>query len=180
MIERLNISKAILVVVDLQEAFAGAISDFEKIVQRAVIAVHGCAALGIPIVATEQVPAKLGKTVEPLRNALGGVHPLEKTAFSACGAPGFMEGLGNRSQILLCGIETHICVQQTALDLLAQNRRVQILIDAVGSRSPHDREAGLQKLWAAGAIPSSVEMALFELMGDSRHEQFRAIQKLVK
>jgi nicotinamidase-related amidase len=136
--------------------------------------------LGIPIIATEQVPAKLGKTVEPLRSALGSVPPLEKTAFSACGAPGFMEGLSHRSQILLCGIETHICVQQTALDLLAINRQIHILADAIGSRFSADCDAGLQKLWAAGAVPSSVEMALFELMGDSRHEQFRVIQKLVK
>jgi nicotinamidase-related amidase len=82
--------------------------------------------------------------------------------------------------VLLCGIETHICVNQTAHDLLSMNRQVHLLMDAIGARFPIDHMAGREKMFSAGVIASSVELALFEFMGDSRHEQFRAIQKLVK
>ena len=178
--QQLNFSRAVLVVVDLQKAFAPAIPDFDEITRRAAIMIQGCKVLGIPVIATEQVPAKLGETVEPVRSALGDIRPLEKTAFSACAAAGFAEQLANRDQVLLCGIETHICVNQTAHDLLAMNRQVHLMIDVIGSRFARDHEAGRLKMFAAGVIPSSVEMALFEMMSDARHEQFRTIQKLVK
>jgi nicotinamidase-related amidase len=178
--ERLNLSRAILVIVDLQKAFATAIPNFEAIAQRATIMVQGCKLLGVPIIATEQVPEKLGETVAPVRSALGDLRPLPKTAFSACNAEGFAEQLAMRDQILLCGIETHICVNQTALDLLSMNRQVHLLTDAIGSRFPQDHQAGQTRMFSAGVIASSVELALFELMRDSRHEHFRAIQKLVK
>lgn len=177
---QLDATKAVLLVVDLQTAFAPAISDFEKIVARAAMMVQACMLLGVPIIATEQVPAKLGATAEPLRTALAETKPLEKSVFSACRAKGFAEQLGKRSQILLCGIETHICVNQTAHDLLEMGMQAHLLMDAVGSRHAIDREAGLKKMFGAGVIASSVEMALFEMMGDATHPQFRAIQKLVK
>jgi nicotinamidase-related amidase len=178
--ERLNLSRAILVIVDLQKAFATAIPDFDAIAQRVTIMVRGCKLLGVPIIATEQVPEKLGETIDTVRSALGDVRPLAKTAFSARYAQGFTEQLATRDQILLCGIETHICVNQTALDLLSMNRQVHLLMDAIGSRFPNDHQAGQTKMFSAGVFASSVELALFELMRDSQHEHFRAIQKLVK
>ena len=178
--ERLNLSRAILVIVDLQKAFASAIPNFEAIAHRAAIVVQGCRLLGMPIIASEQVPEKLGETVDPVRTVLGDVRPLSKTSFSACDAEGFTQQLATRDQILLCGIETHICVNQTALDLLSMNRQVHLLTDAIGSRFPLDHQAGQTRMFAAGVIASSVELALFELTRDSRHEHFRAIQKLVK
>jgi nicotinamidase-related amidase len=165
-------------VVDLQTAFASAIPDFAEIVRRAAIMVQGCKLLGVPVMATEQVPAKLGATAEPLRAALGDTVPVEKTAFSAYGA--VANQLAGRSQVMLCGIETHVCVNQTVHDLLAAGVQVHLLIDAIGSRFPRDRDSGFEKMFKAGAIASSVEMALFEMMRDSRHEQFRDIQRLIK
>lgn len=180
MIERLNISRTALVVVDLQSAFAKAISDFERIVERAGVIMQGCQLLGIPVIVTEQVPEKLGQTVGPLQMALGETKPLTKTTFSAVGAPGFVEQLAGRDQILLCGIETHSCIHQTALDLRIMGKDVHLLTDALGSRSSRDHEAALTKMFSCGALASTVEMALFELMADSQNEHFRAIQRLIK
>ncbi|HWB53470.1 MAG TPA: isochorismatase family protein [Tepidisphaeraceae bacterium] len=174
----LSPEKAVLLVVDLQTAFAAAIPEFSELVNRASVMVRGCKLLGIPVAATEQVPAKLGSTAEPLRAVLADITPIEKTIFSAY--PAAASQLKDRSQIILCGIETHICINQTAHDLLAAGMQVHLLVDAIGSRFPHDREAGLNKMFKAGAIPSTVELALFEMMRDSKHEHFRAIQKLVK
>jgi hypothetical protein len=111
-----------------------------------------------------------------------GFGPIEKTAFSSCGAQEFvtrLEEAGAR-QILVCGIETHICVNQTTHDLLGRGYQVHILTDCVSSRSAQNREIGLTKMFRSGALPSSIELALFELLRDARHEQFKAIQKLIK
>lgn len=107
---------------------------------------------------------------------------IEKTAFSSCGAREFVERLreGGVSQAVLCGLETHICVNQTAHDLLDNGFDVHLLTDAVGSRFEHDRLAGIAKMQASGVVLSSVEMALFELMRDSKHEKFKEIQAIVK
>jgi nicotinamidase-related amidase len=107
---------------------------------------------------------------------------VEKTAFSSCGAQPFLEKLeaAGAKQVLLCGIETHVCINQTAHDLLIRGYQVHLLHDCVSSRYGHDREAALAKMQMSGVIPSSVEMALFELMRDSKHEQFREIQNIIK
>ena len=108
--------------------------------------------------------------------------PLEKTAFSSCGAAGFVASLKelNIAQVIVCGIEAHICVSQTAHDLLAAGFQVHLLVDCISSRFEVNKKAGLDKMMQSGAVPSSVEMALFELMRDSKHAQFKAIQKLIK
>ena len=106
----------------------------------------------------------------------------EKTAFSSCGAAPFvtkLEKLGIK-RVVLCGLETHVCVNQTAHDLLDKGFQVHILTDCVCSRFEHDKLAGLAKMQTSGVIPSSIEMAFFELMRDSRHEHFKEIQALIK
>lgn len=107
---------------------------------------------------------------------------LEKTAFSSCGAGGLVEKLSSAGtkQIVVCGLETHVCVNQTIHDLLNQGFQVHVLADCVGSRFEHDKRAGLSKLFASGAVPSSVETALFELLRDSRHDKFKEIQSLIR
>jgi nicotinamidase-related amidase len=170
--------QAALVIVDMQEAFRPAIAEFDAIARRIAIVAQGAQLLSVPILITEQSPQKLGRTAKEIQAS----SPLEKTAFSCCGAPGFLEQLQGRGakQILLCGIEAHVCVSQTAHDLLAAGLQVHLLTDCISSRNAGDKATGLQKMLQSGAIPSSVEMALFELMQDARHEQFRAIQKLIK
>ncbi len=179
----LDITQTALVVIDLQEAFRSAISDFPEVASRASMAVRGFQILNVPVIVTEQYPKGLGKTAEEILFSLpDDFEFIEKTAFSSCGAAAFIEKLRavGAKQVVLCGLETHICVNQTAHDLLEQGFEVHILTDAVGSRYSHDRNAGLSKMLSSGVVPASVEMSLFELMRDARHEQFKEIQNLIK
>lgn len=179
----LDRSKTALVVIDVQEAFRASIPNFSELANSISTAVRGCGILSVPVMVTEQYPTGLGRTAEEILLALpDDFEPLEKTAFSSCGAAGFIGKLKElgATQIVLCGIETHVCVNQTAHDLLDQGFQVHLLTDAVGSRFEHDKEAGLAKMKLSGVIPSSVEMLFFELMRDAKHEQFKEIQKLIR
>lgn len=172
-----------LIVIDVQEAFREVIDDFEKVAARTAVAVRGFHQLGLPVLVTEQYPKGLGRTAKDIRKALSDdLEVFEKTAFSSCGADPFMERLRHLAigQAVICGLETHVCVSQTAHDLLDHGIQVHLLMDAVCSRSKVNKRAGLRKMFSSGVIPSSVEMALFELMRDARHEQFRQIQALIK
>jgi nicotinamidase-related amidase len=145
--------------------------------------VEAATLLNLPMLVTEQYPQKLGATVPEIKSVLPeGVAIVDKTAFSCCGASVFIEQLQRlrRKQVVLCGIETHVCMNQTAHDLLARGYQVHVLEDCTSSRTPQNRQIGLAKMRRSGALPSSSEMALFELMVDARHEHFRAISKLVK
>jgi nicotinamidase-related amidase len=174
---------ALLLLVDMQEKLQPLIHDDAKLRARAAALAEGCRLLGVPIVVTEQYPKGLGPTVPELRGAVkaaGGA--LEKTAFSCSADPAVRARLESlrRPHVLLAGVEAHICVLQTALDLAASGARVHLVEDAVGSRSPLDREAGIERALRHGAEPSTVEMALFELMGDAKHPAFRQVQALIK
>lgn len=179
----LDRERTALVIVDLQEAFRSVIPDFERITDRARIALEGFKILDLPVIVTEQYPKGLGHTAAELRGAFPeDLSVVEKSAFSSCGAQTFMDRLRETdvSQVVLCGLETHICVNQTAHDLLTEAYEVHLLHDAVGSRHIEDKATAISKLNMNGVVPSCVEMALFELLRDSKHESFKAIQKLVK
>ncbi|HEX8560498.1 MAG TPA: hydrolase [Pyrinomonadaceae bacterium] len=179
----LELGRAALAVIDVQEAFRPHIQDFAGLAERVARVARGALLLNVPVVVTEQYPKGLGRTAAEVGAALPeGFEPIEKTAFSSCGAQEFvarLEAAGAR-QVMLCGIEAHVCVNQTAHDLLARGYQVHLLTDCVSSRSEENRRAGLDKMLRSGALPSSTELALFELMRDARHEQFKAVQKLVK
>jgi nicotinamidase-related amidase len=176
---RLERERAVLVVVDVQEAFRKAVPDFEEVAEATGKLVRGTAAMGVPIVVTEQYPQGLGRTVPAVAGHLPpGSEPVEKVRFSAAEAEGF--DLGGRDQALVCGIETHVCVNQTVLDLLDRGLEVQVVSDAVGSRTDENRELGLRRAERAGAGLTSVEMALFELLGGSDAPEFKQVQELVK
>ena len=175
----LDRERAALVVIDVQEAFAKAVEGFDGLVEQTAILVRGAKVLGLPVLVTEQYPRGLGDTVEPVREALGeAVERLPKTVFSAVRAEGF--DLQGRDQALVCGIETHVCVNQTVHDLLAGGVEVHVAIDAVGSRTAANRELGLRKMENSGVILTSAETALFELLGEAGSDEFKAIQELVK
>jgi nicotinamidase-related amidase len=179
----LDSKTAALVVIDFQEAFRGAIPDFALVASRISMAVRGFQLLQVPILITEQYPQGLGVTVEEISFSLPPEFEyIEKTTFSSCGAPQFMEKLRalNINQVVLCGVEAHVCVSQTAHDLLAENFQVHLLEDAVASRFTADKKAAVEKMRMNGVIPSSVEMSLFELLRDSKHEQFKEVQNLIK
>ena len=143
--------------------------------------IRGAHVLGVPVIVTEQYVKGLGATVEPLRAALeetGGYRPIEKDCFSAQGCAAF--AALDRRQALIAGVEAHVCVYQTALDLLGAGWNVWIAADAVSSRTPRNRDIALQRLVSEGAKLSSTEMALFELLVAAGTEEFRAVAKLVK
>jgi nicotinamidase-related amidase len=175
---RLRRERAALVVVDVQEAFRPAVLEFERVAHNASVLIEGAKALDVPVVATEQYPKGLGRTVPEVAEHLDGVEPLEKVCFSAADAEGF--DLDGRGQALVCGIEAHVCVSQTVLDLLDRGLEVHVARDAATSRTEEDREVGLRKMERAGAAITSVETALFELLGAAGSEEFKAVQRLVK
>ncbi len=179
----LDPKKAALAVVDLQEAFRPVIPRFDELARRIALLVEGADSLGLPILVTEQYPKGLGHTVEEVRSRLpAGREPIEKMSFSACGVQEFDTRLreAHIEQIAICGIEAHICVSQTAHDLLALGYQVHLIVDAVGARLERNREIAVRRLVSSGAILSSVEMALFELCGTAGTTAFKKIQSLVK
>jgi len=179
----LDINTTALIVVDIQEAFRNAIPTFPIVASRASIAVRGFSTLGVPVIVTEQYPKGLGHTAEEIQLVLPDGHEIiEKTAFSSCGAAPFVEKLEQLGvkQAVLCGLEAHVCVNQTAHDLLTRGFQVHLLTDCVCSRFEHDQAAGLAKMKTSGVLPSSIEMAFFELMRDSKHPKFREVQELIR
>jgi nicotinamidase-related amidase len=175
-------SAAGLVVIDIQERLMPMIHEGEQLIQSAVQLIRGIQILRVPIVATVQYSKGLGAMVPPITTALGDVVPTEKKAFSSCGAPGFLAALSARkiTDVILCGIETHVCVCQTALDLIGRGFRVFVVADAVSSRTAQNRALGLDRMRAAGAAIVSVEMLLFELLAESGTPEFKEILTLVK
>lgn len=172
-----------LVVIDIQQGFRNAIPDFGLIASRAGTVVRGFQILGLPVLVTEQYPKGLGHTAEEIRLVLTDADEVfEKSTFSSCGADAFVAKLNDLGikQVVICGLETHVCVNQTAHDLLDRGFQIHILTDCVCSRAEYNREAGLAKMLSSGAISSSIEMALFELMRDSKNERFKEIQSLIK
>ena len=162
-----------------------AIDGGDPLIRNMVSLVHGCHRLGVPIVVTEQNPRGLGNTVEAVREALEsttGFRPIEKTCFSAAGSDRFLDvvNVAQRKHLLVAGVEAHVCVYQTAMDLMSKGHEVSIIADAVSSRTPLNRSIALQRLTAEGAHITSTEMCLFELVEGSGTDEFRAILRLVK
>lgn len=169
-----------MLLIDLQQRLVPVIHAGETMVGRAVRLAEAARLLEVPVCATEQYPAGLGPTVEPL----AGYPQLvaAKTAFSAVADPGFATLLppGVR-EIVVAGCEAHVCVLQTVLELLAAERRVVVVADTVGSRDPADKAAGIERARAHGAEIVTSEMVLFEWLRDSRHPRFRGdVQKLLR
>jgi len=172
-----------LVIIDMQEAFRASISDFAEIAVRIALMAHAAQLLGVPVIVTEQYPKGLGHTAGEIRSVLPeSLEPIEKTAFSSCGAQEFVAQLERHGahQVLICGIEAHVCVNQTTHDLLARGLQVHLLTECITARTAHNRQTGLAKMRQSGALPSSIETALFELMRDAAHKQFKAVQRLIK
>jgi len=175
---RLDRERAALVVIDVQEAFRSAVPDFDRVASAAATLIEGAQATGVPVIVTEQYPKGLGRTVAEVAERLPeGVEPLEKLCFSAAEAEGF--DLRGREQAIVCGIETHVCVNQSVLDLLDRGTEVHVACDAVASRTEANREIGLARAERAGAVLTSVETALFELLGRAGTEEFKRVQRLI-
>lgn len=180
--QRIRRANAGLVVIDVQERLLPAIFGAERLIQNMVRLLKAAAILGLPVFATEQYRKGLGSTVGEVAQLIPGFLPLQKLTFSACGAEGFLEGLRQRnvSEAILCGIEAHVCVSQSCLDLLSEAVRVFVVSDAVSSRTPENQQIGLERMRDAGAVIVSTEMILFELLEKAGSEEFKEILALVK
>jgi nicotinamidase-related amidase len=179
----LDAAQTALAIIDMQEAFRGRISDFAEVAARIALMAHAAQLLSVPVIVTEQYPRGLGHTVGEITAVLpDGYEAVEKTAFSSCGAQDFVQRLdvAGARHVVVCGIEAHICVNQTVHDLLARDYTVHLLTDCITARAATNKQTALSKMQQSGALPSSTEMALFELLRDAKHEQFKAIQKLIK
>ncbi|MCB0162798.1 MAG: hydrolase [Anaerolineae bacterium] len=178
----LSIDNTILLVIDVQGKLAEVMDNRETLFANLQRMVQGAKVLDLPIVVTEQVPEKLGTTRPEIGQYLADIEPVTKRSFSCCGDDAFMSQLAtlNRKQILMTGIETHICVYQTAIDLIDQGYEVQLVADAVSSRTPENRQLGLERIKEAGASLTSTEMALFELLRVAEGSKFKEISKIVK
>jgi nicotinamidase-related amidase len=177
----LEIDNTLLVLVDFQGKLARIVQDSEQVIASACKLARAAAVLELPIIWTHQNPAALGTTVEELAGLLPG-EPIAKQAFSCWREPAFAKALAGRARrsVLLAGIETHICVFQTAADLCGAGYNVHVVADAVSSRTAANRQIGLARIGAAGATLTSVEMAVFELLGAAGGEKFKEILKIIK
>ncbi|MBD5402789.1 hydrolase [bacterium] len=179
----LNIDNSILVIIDIQDRLVGMSKYGLEVAQNATKLTNAASILNIPTIITEQYPQGLGQTVFELRsNLTSETCTIEKTAFSAMLEPEFVNKLKTteRKQVILCGIETHICVLQTAFDLIKEGYEVYIVKDACASRNKKEYKTGLNLLQQYGAKISCVEIALFELLKTSKHPNFKEIQALIK
>ena len=170
---------AVLLLIDMQQRLMPAIHDNDSVVARSVRLAEAARLLDVPVRATEQYPAGLGPTVAPLAAYSEAVLP--KTTFSATEDPGFSALLpAGAREIVIAGVEAHVCVLQTVLGLLGSGRRVVVARDAIGSRDPADRAAGIERARQHGAEIVTSEMVIFEWLRDARHPKFREAQKLLK
>ncbi len=171
-----------LVVIDVQGKLALLMHDKAELFTNLRRMIQGARVLGVPILVTEQYPEGIGPTVPEIAEVLPELDPISKVCFSCCGADKFvssLQSLGRRA-VLVTGIETHICVMQTVLDLLEAAYDVHVVADAVSSRSADNKRIGLERMRDAGAVITSTESALYELLGVASGPEFKAVLKLIK
>ena len=179
---RLKPSRAILIVVDVQELFRPLIHQMELVVANCSRLMRFSDRLDIPQIVTEHYPAKLGGTIESLASLAPNFDPVEKISFSCAGDAGFLSRLKStrRDQVILCGIETHVCIYQTARDLLDEGYQVVIAADAVSSRQVTNRNLGLAYMRDLGAQVMTTEMVMFEIRRVARTDEFKSVSEILK
>jgi nicotinamidase-related amidase len=181
----MSTSDTALLVIDLQEKLLPRIHAAAAVERNVAFLIDAARILQVPVAATEQYPKGLGATVALIGQRLRGEKQVaipEKVAFSSCAVPSVVDGFRReaRIRIVLAGIESHVCVLHTALDLLSLNFRVYVAVDAVGSRYPIDSEVALRRMEQAGCVPITSEMCVFEWLGGAYHPQFKAVSQLVQ
>lgn len=177
-----DIDKTVLLVIDVQGKLASLVHAKEKTYQHITALIKSAQILNIPIIYTEQVPEKIGKTIPEIAGLLKPVPPLIKSSFSCCGSKEFLQKLNGlkRNQVIVTGIEAHVCVYQTTADLLNLKYHVHIVADAISSRTADNACIALERMKKMGADITSTEMIICELLKTSEHEKFRKIIKLIK
>ena len=172
----------LLLLIDVQEKLFRVMDEKEKLLKNLLALTRGATLLDIPTIITEQNPSGLGPTLPEITEAAPGAALAVKYSFDCCGESGFPEMLAacGRRQVLVCGIESHICVYQTAMGLRRAGYEVQVVADAVSSRAPANRELALRRLENEGIELTGTEMALFELLGTAKSDKFKAVSALIK
>jgi len=178
----LDIENCCLIVVDIQGKLAELMHEKEILFRNVQILIKAAKILEIPILWCQQCPQSLGPTSPQIAELLAGCEPIDKATFSCAADEDFKTALAglSRRQIVLTGIETHVCIYQTATDLLADGYSVDIVADAVSSRTLANKQVALRRLSAQGANTTSTEMAIFELLKTADHPKFKQIAKLIK
>ncbi|MEW6506498.1 MAG: hydrolase [Bacteroidota bacterium] len=178
----LNSKKSALIVIDIQEKILPVIFQYDRVVENSIKLIKGFKSLGLPVYYTEQYPKGLGPTLLQVKEALEDARAIEKMSFSCYGAPGLFEELQNKKieQVVLCGVEAHVCVMQTALDLAANGFQVHVAADAVSSRREFDFNIALNRMKSNNAEVTLTESVLFELLEVCGTDQFKFVSKLVK
>lgn len=178
----ITIENSLLLLVDIQERLTAVMDRREALIDAATRMLRGAQALKLPVVCMEQLPEKIGPTVAPLKQHLKNVQPVSKACFSCYQVPLLVEQIEklNARHIIIAGIETHVCVYQTADDLLRNGYKVEIAADATSARSAENRDIGLEHIRQIGGNIKSVEMLLFELARSAEHSAFRDLLAIVK
>ncbi|MDD5127706.1 MAG: hydrolase [Dehalococcoidales bacterium] len=178
----LTVDNTALVLVDVQTKLARVMFDRENLVVNLQKLIKGMQVLGVPIIMTEQYPQGLGPTIPEITELVKDIKPVAKMSFSCCGDENFLKTFKalKRPQVLIAGIEAHVCVYQTASDLLGSGYEVQVVADAVSSRSEANKELALQKMNRSGAPITSTEIVLFELLKSAKSDKFKDISQIVK
>jgi len=178
----LSVEDSVLMVIDMQGNLYESMQDKQFLSENVQKLIRGVQVFGIPVIVTEQIPEKLGPTIDPVASLLPDVRRIPKSEFSCCDDEKIMKALKSveRRQVLLCGIEAHVCVYQTALDLLEFGYDVHLVADAVSSRTVRNREIGVEKMRDRGVHLASAEMVLFELIRTAEDPKFKEILKIVK
>ena len=178
----LTTDNSVLLVIDVQEKVFRAINQKERLLDNLQRLIKGIKVLEIPILLTEQYPQGLGTTIPEIAQLLLDSKPIPKICFSCCGDAGFLQELKklNRKQVLIAGIESHVCVYQTDADLFAADYEVYTVSDAIFSRTDQNRDIGLKMMTQLGAKLTSTEAALFELLKVAKSDKFKAISQIVK
>src|SRR5438552_11927271 len=173
----------VLLLIDVQEGYRAALHGWNRVVAASGLLLDGAAILNVPVLVTEQYPRGLGTTAPELETKLpAGLERIEKLTMSCCGAERFVERLTatGRRQVLVAGIETHACINQTVHDLLARGFQVHVARDATSSRRPADVVPAWEKMIASGMLPTTSEQALLELVRTAESAEFKALQRLLK
>lgn len=180
--DNLNRKNTALIIIDIQEKFLPVIKDIDKVIENSIKLIKSFQIMKIPIIVTEQYPKGLGKTVDKIRNELKEYKPIEKICFNCFDNKDFFNILKDKKikNIIICGIESHVCVTQTLIDAISKGFTVHLVKDAVSSRKESDYKLTIERAKQEGALISSTEMVIFQLLKKAGSKKFKEISKIIK
>jgi len=176
----MNRDNTVLVVVDIQEKFNSVIHEMDKVIDNTTKLIKSFQILNIPVIVTEQYPKGLGKTVNKVKDVLENYCPIEKITFDCFGSEEFVKAVGNKKNIIICGIESHVCVTQTMVGAIKKGFDVYLVKDAISSRKDQDKEIAIERAKQEGAKIVSTEMIIFEVLRRAGTDEFKKISKIIK